>query len=280
MNICKTIFLFIFGFGLFSCDSGVDVERISADKLVAISSFISPQDSVVRVYVFKGGVLGDVLSLEKAVVNNATVSISNGTTSKSLVFDTKSNSYLIRSQHFNVEPQKKYYLKVITKEGIELRAESEVPANPDIPVIEGAKNNDDFIFNLAWPSDKTRFYTMNFDLTDVDFTPKLGASSGPSLGYAIGSVLFDNKERGSKPLEWRIRNAFLANKISLKTVFTSLDENAYKYLKTRDVANTWGNNTGNFLPNLQEPQPVFSNVVGGVGVFGAYNRIEKVERLN
>jgi len=275
----KTIFkISIFwAFGLLlSCNSGVEVERISADKLVTVNAFISPKDSIIRVYVFKGGALGDVLNVEKAVIKNATVSIANDLGGKGLFFDEKSNSYIISNQLFRVMPTKKHFLKVKTAEGIELNAECVVPASPDEPVIEGNKDNNDFGFSLAWPSEQTRYYTVLFDLINVDFTPRLGASSGPSLGFVASANLFDNKDRSPKPVEWKIRNAFLANKISLQTVFTSLDENAYKYLKTRETAYSWNRNSGNFFPNLQEPQPVFSNIRGGVGVFGAYNSVEKI----
>ncbi|AEI47130.1 DUF4249 family protein [Runella slithyformis] len=256
-----------------SCDSGVETERISPDNLVAVSSLISPQDSVVRVYVYQGKALDELARSDAAIISDAQVTIEEGGILHSLVFDAKTNSYSISNQEIKIAASKRYNLQVTTKPGLVLKAACIVPPNPDMLLIKGWQEGNDYVFNLDWPTlDKVTFFTFRFELTDVIFKPQLGASSGPSLGFITGSNLFNNKDRPNKLFESKISNAFRAEKVALKTTFYSLESNAFNYLKTKDDAYSWSANTSGLIPNLREPQPVFSNIQGGVGIFGAYNQ--------
>lgn len=260
-------------FWIVSCNSGVEVERISPTDLIAVSSLISPQDSVVRVNVYQGKALGEIVRSDAAIITDAKVAIEEGGIIRILVFDAKTNSYSISNQELKVAPSKQYKLQVTTKSGLVLKAVCIVPPNPDMVIIKGLQEGNDYIFNLEWPVlDKVAFFTFSFDLTDVIFKPQLGASSGPSLGFTTGSNLFNNNDRPSKLIESKVFNAFRAEKVSLKTTFYSLEGNAFNYLKTKTDAYNWSSNTSGLIPNLREPQPVFSNIQGGVGIFGAYNQ--------
>ena len=72
------------------------------DNLVAVSSLISPQDSVVRVYVYQGKALGEVARSDAAIISDAKVTIEGDNTIHSLVFDAKTNSYSISNQEVKV----------------------------------------------------------------------------------------------------------------------------------------------------------------------------------
>jgi Domain of unknown function (DUF4249) len=118
-------------------------------------------------------------------------------------------------------------------------------------------------------------------LADVVFIPRLGATSGPSLSFFFTNTttLFDSNYLPDSPTERKVFNAFLAERVSLKTTFYSMDKNAFNYLATLAEADNWNSNTSGFVPNLREPLPVFSNVSGGVGVFGAVNRRVAVTKI-
>ncbi|TAF94831.1 MAG: DUF4249 domain-containing protein [Cytophagales bacterium] len=271
----KHYWLILLAFLVASCDSGVEIERLSLENLVAVSSLISPQDSVVRVYVYQGKALGGIARPDKAIINDAKVSISDESTSKDLVFDAKTNSYAISNQELKITASKQYRLQVSTVGGLVLKATCIVPPNPAEVVIDGVKDGNDFFFNLNWPPiEKTAYFTFNFELTGVVFKPRLGATSGPSLSLFLAlNNLIDNSSRPSKPIESKVINAFVAEKVSLKTTFFALDKNTFNYLNTKTEANNWNANTSEFVPNLREPQAVFSNIMGGVGIFGAYNKV-------
>ncbi len=273
MKRLSHFFAFIANFWFLSCNSGVEVERILPENLIAVSSLISPQDSVISVNVYQGKALGDIARSDAAVIKDAQVTIEEGNTIHQLVFEPKTNSYVISNHIVKVAPSKQYHLQVITKSGPVLNAVCTVPSDPDKVSIEGIKEGNDYAFNLDWPAlGNVSFFTFNFELKDVIFKPQLGASTGPYLGFVTGNNLFDNRDRPDKSVENKVFNAYLADKVSLRTILYSLDENAFYYLKTKMDAYNWSANTGGLIPNLREPQPVFSNVQGGVGIFGAYNQ--------
>lgn len=268
-------FLVIMGLLLTACDSGVEIQNLMPQNLVSVSSLISPQDSVVRVYVYQGKALGDIARADSAVIKNAKVSIADDNAVSVLVFNSKTNAYEINNQVLKVMASKVYRLQVVTATGITLKAGCTVPPTPADVLIDGVKEGNDFLFNLNWPPlDKTEYFTFNFTLVDVIFKPRLGATFGPqmSLFSTLTRNLFNNKDRPNKPIESRVINAFVAEKVSLKTTFYSMDESTFKYLSTKADANNWNSNTSGFVPNLREPQPVFSNIEGGVGIFGGYNQ--------
>ncbi len=265
-------------FWVTSCNSGVEIERIAPENLVAVSSFISPQDSVVRVYVYQGKALGEIARSDAAVISDAKVTIEEEGVRHSLVFEAVSKSYVLSNQILKVTPSRYYTLEVITRSGLVLTAACRVPPTPESLLLEGEKEGNDFAFGFLWP-EKIPFFTFSFDLKNVIFTPKLGASTGPYLGFVTGGNLYETATQPPKPLENKVFNAFLAETVSLQTTLYSLDRNAFQYLKTKTDAYNWSANTSGFIPNLREPQPVFSNVQGGVGIFGAYNQIVNLTKI-
>ncbi|WP_428667516.1 DUF4249 domain-containing protein [Runella sp.] len=268
-SLCAVILMA--GFWVTSCNSGVEIERISPENLVALSSFISPQDSIVRVYVYQGKALGDISRSETAVISDAKVTIEEEGKIHTLGFESKTNSYEISNQILKVTPSKHYTLQVTTKSGLVLKAACTVPSNPDTLLFESVKEGNDFVFSPVWP-EKTSFFTFSFELKNVIFNPKLGATTGPYLGVVTGNNLYESADRPNKLLENKVYNAFLAETISLKITLYSLDKNAFNYMKTKVEAYNWSANTSGLIPNLREPQPVYSNVQGGVGIFGSYNQ--------
>jgi hypothetical protein len=275
----KILFLLVASFGiwgLFSCNPDVEIERIATDKLVAVSSFISPQDSVVVVNVYRGKALGEIARSDNVIITNAKVSMTDGTKNYDLKYNPATNRYEIDNLVLKVTPLKTYSLQVLTTDGIVLKANCQVPATPSDLAIKNYRNGNNYVFGFDWPTNsQIRYFTYNVDLVDVKFTPKLGATSGPSVGYTFGLPIYDSNNNKQKNIERTVFDAYLAEKVSLQIKFSSLDQTTYNYLKTKSEADIWSANSSEFVPNLKEPQSVFTNIVGGVGVFGAYNQTVK-----
>lgn len=257
--------------GLWGCDSGVEVERIAANQLISVSSFISPQDSIVRVYVFKGRDLGSSARADSSVLRDAQVTISDGNKSVVLPYNTSLRSYVVDNKTLKITASKQYQLRV--KAGnIVCTASCKIPENPIAPIISQSRENDDFTGVLSWPATETaRYFTLSYDLRDVIFRPQLGNTTGPYTGF-LSSTLFDRQKQDSEEFEIRVFNAFKADKVSLRVVYQVIDEPTFNYLKTYRDFDNWRINSDGFIPNLREPQAVFSNIQGGVGIFGGYNQ--------
>lgn len=264
-------------FGLGACSSGVEIERIDPAQLIAVSSFISPQDSLVRVYVSQGKALGAIVNSNTAVISDAQVSISDGLSTQILTFDSKTQSYVIANKILKITALKTYDLKVKTKDGVSVNATCQVPSVVQGFSLDGNRSENDYVFGFNWKlPENLRYFFYGLDVTNVRFVPKLGQVNGPSVPIFGSNILIDSKDLPKKQNSHVIFNSFLAETVSLKTTTYGLDENAYKYLKTKQEASSYEGNIDNFFPNLQEPQPVYSNINGGVGVFGAANKSEYI----
>jgi hypothetical protein len=106
--------------GFMACDPNVELERIVPEKLLAVSSFISPQDTSFKVFVFRGSPFGSTVKMDSAAVKDALVTISDGVQYDTLlltyethpVFGTKRYRYSGRKKNVMVVTGGRYFLKV------------------------------------------------------------------------------------------------------------------------------------------------------------------------
>jgi hypothetical protein len=68
-----------------------------------------------------------------------------------------------------------------------------------------------------------------------------------------------------------VTNAYLSTEPGLNILLRNIDLNMYMFYDTYGEFDDWNSNTGNLIPNFRDPKPIYSNIIGGVGVFGAYN---------
>ncbi|AEI50514.1 DUF4249 family protein [Runella slithyformis] len=263
---------------LSSCESGVEIERIPLNKLIAISSFISPQDSVLCVHVYRGQEMGSILRPDSAVIREAQVTISDGIRMTAFTYNASRKCYTLSSQIADIQPEKEYRLQVKVGNTV-CNASCRIPPNPVVPNVNQSKVNDDFIALFNWPSsEKNRYYIFNYSLRDIVFRSQIGNPIGPYIRTPT-NTLFDRQDKEANEMEIRVINAFKADRVSLAVFYQAVDENTYKYLKTYQDFSNWQNNTDHLIPNLREPQPVFDNIEGGIGIFGGYNRLDTLFKI-
>ncbi|MFN4145194.1 MAG: DUF4249 domain-containing protein [Runella sp.] len=259
------------GICLCNCQSGVEVARIAPDELISVSSFLSPQDTLIRVNVLRGRALNTTARVDSALIRDAQVIITSHGQNIQLTYNEALRCYVTTPKSLPIKPSERYHLRV--KVGSKLcTASCQIPENPIQPTIQPQREEDHFIGILDWPSTPLpRFFTLTYELRDVIFKPQLGSTRGPYTGFLTDN-LFDRQKQNTQALELRVFNAYKAERISLRIVYQALDEPTFRYLKTYRDFDNWRSNTSGFIPNLREPQPVFSNIEGGVGIFGGYNQ--------
>jgi hypothetical protein len=215
--------------------------------------------------------MGGIARPDSALIRDAQVSIFDEVRNIPLTYNPSQKCYTVSNRIVNIQPAKEYKLQVKVGD-IVCRASCQIPPNPGTPIINQSKQNDDFIAILTWPnSEKSRYFILNYSLKEVIFRPQIGNTTGPYTSFLTNS-LFDRQKDEANELEIRVFNAFKADRVSLAISYQVLDENTYNYLKTYQDFNNWKINTEGFIPNLREPQPVFDNIEGGIGVFGGYNQ--------
>jgi hypothetical protein len=276
--------LLILSMALLSCDPGVDIENISPGKLLAVSCFIGPQDTVFTAYVFRGSPMRSTVNTDSAAVKDALVTISDG-----LSFDTLYLTYVIHPNNgrkrYRYEGKKKnvtvttnstYFLDVQTSSGDHVTSSCVIPPIAGIPIIDGVRENDGYKFSVSW--DNPRLYEYFTLLLDAEGTYEITTPAGTFTydirAYFSTPVDFpSNAQAGSNLYEGIVFNAYRAENPLLRVTVRHIDEDTYRYFKSFQRYEQWNtNNTGNVFPNLQELPMIYSNIQGGAGIFGGYNQ--------
>lgn len=141
-------------------------KNIKPEKLLAVTSFISPQDSVFKVFVFRGSPLGSTIKKDSAAVKDALVTISDGIGYDTLYLTfeinpntgpgTRSYRYSGKKQNVIVTTGGTYQLNVQTPSGENIHAECTIPPTPGAPAVTGERENDDYNFIVQWRNDPPR----------------------------------------------------------------------------------------------------------------------------
>lgn len=266
-----------------ACDPGVEIEDIAPGKLLAVSSFISPQDTVFKVFVFRGSPLGSTVNIDSAAVKNALVTISDGFNydTLKLTYEThpvtgrKSYRYIGRRKTVNVVANSRCYLQVKAESGENVSATCTIPPEPGMPGISGTQHGNDYNFSINWQNAAHHKYFMlsldadgRYESTNQNGTVKVDLHPffADDPKFPSDTQVAENTYEGVLP------NAFIAENASLTVTVLNVDEQLYKYFKSFEDYEAWdANNSGTVLPNFKAMPVIYSNIKGGVGIFGGLN---------
>jgi hypothetical protein len=269
---CKVYFL-IFSFLLFNCDPNVIDKTFDQDNLISVTSFISPQDTVLMAHVYYGQKLGTNMNLESAVVDDALVTVGDSQTMDTLIFNVEKLRYEAPPEHLVVEANKKYRLNVRLSDGRSLTSECIIPAFPENPILNGDRDGNNFQFKASWSSfDNYPYYILSTRATGTyEITNPRGTFTVSLLSVLDEGSFIVDKQKEHNARNGNVSNAYLSTNPGLKIYLRNVDHNMYSFYKTLIELDEWNSNTGNLIPNFREPQSVYSNIIGGAGVFGGYN---------
>lgn len=261
---------------LLSCESGVEFENIPTKNLLSVSSFISPQDTVFTAYLYSARELGSISNRDSSVVKDAIVIISDEITSDTLVYQSKTKRYEIKRKNLTILPLHTYFLTVLTSAGEVLNASCIIPPTPLIPIIEGEKKDNDFLFSVKWnnPFDYKYFTLIASAEGTYEFTYPWGTQTEQLSANFIDDLIFPSDGQSMTNIYVGIVPfAYTADSPKLKITLRNVENNIFKYLESYRKYQNWdANNSGNLFPNFQEPKPIFTNITAGVGIFAGYNQ--------
>lgn len=270
---------------LAACNPGVEAGFTEPRNLVAVSSFLSPQDSILTVYLYRGQPLGRVVPPTEAAEKTATVEISDGEKTVALAYQPARFRYERPAADLGIFAGKTYFIKVKTADGITLTSRCVVPSAASGLRVEGAMQHQDFEFEAHWVAPPDSPFALLFFSTPQEANSQRPLSYGsvrldvPGSRFVIGSWMTDRQRGGANTIAGRVLSAGQATSVSLKMEVLNLDEPLHRYTTDhRDLA-TWNNNTDGFIPTFREPKAIYSNVEGGIGIFAAYNRSVAVVKI-
>lgn len=271
-------------FWLLACDPNVDLENINAEKLISVTCFISPQDSLLTAYLFWASPIGSTIRSDSAAVKVAEVTISDGVNYDTLFIsyeidpDTQRKIYKYsgRRRHLTINANSNYTLNInVPQEGIHATATCTIPPGPDSVEISGSRLDDDYLFFIEWNNPSLhKYFLLALEASGSYQNPYPGATGRIDLKPSLfEEIRFpSDKQVINNKYDGILTYAYLADTSALKVTVKNIDQGMYKYFKSYRQFETWdSNNSGSLFPNFKDVPLIYSNVNGGVGIFGAWN---------
>lgn len=279
---------------LTGCES--DVENMkpfgSASKL-AVTSYISPQDTVVTVYLrMSQPAIGKRLSDEERKVKDAVVTLSDGNSTVTLQYNPERDRYVKSIKDWPIAAGKSYFLSITTPGGLAASASCTVPTTNGVSVsaIDASYN----LFNNPYDGEEIRRYNVRLIWADAPQVKNYYRVAGVAayrfqneLGERYESM-YTNRSYTSLYDDLQAKNGtitsdefiFHGTKINGRhvdyTVYMLLmvcDKNYYQYQHSIEKQQDSDGNP------FAEPVVIYSNIKGGVGIFAAYNQMEVSKKL-
>jgi hypothetical protein len=289
----KLFFIVCLLSGLSSCiemSTEVDADQLEAEAVLVVHSFISPQDTLIRVAVSesvpRSGIIDADIYLPK-YVEEATVILSNGqdsvrleafeeSFSKGWGEESSIKSYVADTEIFPIEAGATYYLYVRSKDGREVKAHCTVPSyKPELMLsiedfkkndqensievnlkvswkdLQGEKNQYRFLLNRAiWETDRQSYYYIEEDY--YDSSPFYEDEFKDGQNFSVVNSF----------QEWYM-NEERGQKSGVIFHVVNADQMYYEYHKE------FYRNKTEYI--VEFPVELPSNIKGGAGVFCAYN---------
>jgi hypothetical protein len=274
-KIKPAILVFIL-FSLFGCESMIsDVAVPESKPKLVINSYISAENDTLKVNIQESRPLyvpSSNYEFGYPVVTDATVKISDGSKSITLIYNDIQKKYIAISDVFNIEPGSTYYLEVTTPRGDLATSRCTIPVSviPEIEITNIETFNDyGYIekvvsFRFKDVAGEGDFYHVQAGILYVtEFGEDFMGETYLEKGEPFES---DVNKDGSYFLYKTGRiGGQVPNQTSLHIyIFIGVtDENYFNY--HRSVTNFQDDNP------FSEPTPVYTNITGGLGVFGSYS---------
>lgn len=257
---------------LTSCEEMVtDVDAPAAPQKLVVVGFITPDLPYISVRVYKSRPLytSSEFTGNYPTVKDAVVKMSNNGKSVNLLYNSEWDCYRIDQDELKVLRGETYYLEV-TQGDFNVTASCTVP-DMNIPDLE--------ILDVDTVTQYSELYY------NVDLRFKDAPGQGQYYHISAASVYFG--EGGSKPSLYEVSftrgDPYVTDKNKDGNYFTYTTDNIYQYPgEPVRMVFTIGLTDENYYQYhkaiyafeddnpFSEPSPIFSNINGGLGVFGAY----------
>lgn len=308
LNIIKPIVLIIIGILAFfvgGCIEDAENIKLPAPKIV-VSSFISPQDSIIEVRLRKARpFFNDTNSLEYEIIENASVFLSDGEIKVPLEFTKEIqailngfinvSSYRTLAKNIPIIGGKTYFLEVNTADGLKISASSRVPLNkPKLYsgyISQYIIRKDTLYQFMSWWTDPpgiSNYYYFR-TITSISIEGNL-IKRVSEINWEDSNTIRDDIQNDGKEIKTynSVRLSYDSfkkyNSLAYPKGFQllNIDENFYNYYKNKDIFYSKNNFPGSQVkldtsgtPTLfdlpySEPVYHFTNINGGLGIFASY----------
>lgn len=273
-----------------ACTSPLQEIELNIEEQPSVSCFISPQDTIIRAFVTKSVPIGQFRNdtALKQFAKSSKVYINSGSVKVELLYDAVTNFFTLPITKFPITEGLSYRLEVLLPNGKAMTGECTVPETPQgfsVQVDSINKSFDtNYYANYQWNDDgnETNFYRIAGEIIEdnrlgreKDFTKRpLGFDDATALSTFItdagkqGTAINSPRGNFQEYTALGVTASFVVFRPTvLRAILLSTDKNYYEFHR---VILTNRQNS-----ELVEPERLKGNIVGGLGVFAAYNQTEK-----
>lgn len=269
-------FLFILSILFTSCEDEVKNIKLpenTGEKLV-VTSYISPEEETIVVIVSNSKeVFGKDQNKPIKRISDATVIISDGVNSASLPFNVANNYYSISQSLFKIEGGKTYTLKVISSDNKQVKATCTVPLNvvsfSEIQILKNTQTDPN--------SNYSRSATIEWQ--DVPTVPNFFVIQGAKVennNNNYNNVLHIDPAKAFVSDASRDGRKIIVSNIEMYDYYSpnGVDSANYEFSLINADYNYYQHNkniaTNTGFDIFGEPMNIYSNIEGGLGIFGAF----------
>jgi hypothetical protein len=262
----KIYLLWVLCASLLACDPGVEISPKDISKQYGVTCFLSPQDSFIKVYMYRGRALGQGVSIKDLVVSDAQIQIMSATQKVTLPYNPETFRYETEAKNLPIIAGQKYTLNVQATDGTLIKGACQIPKQAPAIKLETTLDGNNYNFTANWAEDAPNEVSQVFLALDYTYVPRLG-STEPLLRYNLPI----------KNLNQYIQIGGIENLKDSKDVwlvgsYTNFSSEMNRFLtSSRSDANINFSND-ELIPNFTEPQPVYTNLTGGVGIFAGFTQ--------
>jgi hypothetical protein len=277
----KKIFLFlsILSVSLVACETDADIEIPAQDPKLVVSAFLNPGAEFQYLKVYMSDPIFDGSTIDNTVmINNATVTISDGVQTVSFGYDFNVDSYVLPRTTLNIEYDKEYTVKV-SYDG--KTANSTIKTVSNTPLLLNEVRIDSLIEEDPFSGSITTYYgyvkwqdppnEKNYYCLELYGLVKNinGDTSRISLSDFYSNIYLTDDGKNGSLMNASIEAFLFAQEgnesdyIGYELMLTKTDEHYYKYFKSLQ-------NYGGDDP-FSEPSLIYTNVNNGLGLVGSYS---------
>lgn len=269
----RKIVSLLFFAGLFicfhSCTKDADVKLPQVEAKLVIISFISPQDTIVKVAITRSQPLfNNSSSNQYSNITDATVQISNGTASQTLSYNSVDNYYYISTVQFPIVAGVTYYLTASTPDGKNINSSTTIPSSNTSLTYTAEASSDpnnpgEYYIDAEWTDApgagdyyRVMYYYKYYYTGDIDTSFYMGYHDTISDRNNDGGNLIKSFETYSAS------DTTGSDEGELYLIHASYEYYLY-HRKLEEAAFSGG--------PFAEAVQMYSNINGGYGVFAGYN---------
>jgi hypothetical protein len=262
-----------------------DIYLSNVNQKLVVNSYISPQDTIIRVFVNRSTAFGNNSNLSPDVAGNADVYMGRkGGELKKLTWLPERRFFGIAANEIGIEPGVYYVLKVQSHQGEVVEAECYVPEmdfsdfEVDPPQVS---SNDEWGYNdfyLNWrlratQGNEEKYYSTGawmafYDIWYMNDPPDTNFVYRNRFRLEKGQEFFAAKE--GRSFSFMVKDTKYFGPESVDSMFIYLLQTDIHYYRYHKSASSYFYYNDDFP--FSEAVHIYTNIQGGLGVFAGYNR--------